>query len=237
MADDINRMSGWHWYNEKSDKKEKKPRETLYLAFKSLSATEQLKILQQATEELRAKAVLSGKVSDITRYKQAQDMWVDKASAFTVGWERMLLAHPELNYSLRYPNQNRLAPVVQQERHAQEQAAIHKLAKRYSLILFYQGKNQSDQLLAPMIQQFAEANHWALLAVSVDGKSASVFKNTGRFDRGHIKANALGVRYFPALLLVDPKNSFHQVISYGFVSINELSERILNIVNGWKPNF
>src|SRR3990167_8660165 len=96
---------GWHWYNETPFQKNKNNpnkinQEKLYQQFLQLPYSVQLKILQEATEELKDKAVLTGNVNDIAIYKRAQDMWVNKATLFTVGWEKMLLLHPDLDYSL-----------------------------------------------------------------------------------------------------------------------------------------
>lgn len=107
-------LIGWHWYNE-AHIKQQLDSQQLQATFAQLSPVAQLKVLQQATNSLRDKAILSGKVSDITAYKQAQDFWMQKATAFTMGWEQMLLAHPKLDYSLQYTHENALLPIKQQK--------------------------------------------------------------------------------------------------------------------------
>lgn len=235
MPKDMSASVGWHWYNETHSIQHKDTR--MFQAFSQLSASDRLKVLQQATRELRAKAVLSGKVSDIADYKRAQDMWVNKATKFTVGWERMLLAHPELNYGLKYSNENIMAPVMLQHQHMLEKEAIRKIAQEYGLLYFYRGARKQDILMAKFVRQFAKLYKIHLIPVSVDGHSVEIFNHKEYFDVDDVKSSALQVHYFPALVLVNPKKGSHQIISYGLKSQNELAERFLNIERHWKADF
>ena len=237
--------SGWHWYNEVVENKtknetekridKKKENESLK-AFNQLSASQQLKILQVATNNLKAKAVLSGKVSDITSYKQAQDFWVEKASQFTVGWEKMLLARPDLDYSLRFSNENSLAATSQRGKHERESNAVKVLAKDNGLLFFYRGKDKGDLQFSKVISRYVKENKFTVIPVSVDGELSPAFEN-GRITNGLEKAHALGVNYFPALVLVNPKTNQHRVVDYGFRSESELSDRLLKITDGWRAEF
>ena len=230
-------LVGWHWYNEPVKKQIKKRRDdTLIKAFNQLSPLQQLKILQMATNNLRAKAVLTGKVSDIATYKQAQDFWVSRATQFTVGWEKMLLAHPELNYGLQFSHENALAPIMQRDQHAREDGAIARLALNNGLLLFYRGKNKEDQLFTKVVSRYSKRHHLIVIPVSVDGVLSSAFENS-RQAGGMQKARALGIRYFPALVLVNPTTNRHKIVSFGFKSEDELSDRLLKISDGWKAEF
>ena len=216
---------GWHWYNEPVLVKNKK-KDPLMHVFNQLTPMQQLSILQMATKQLRARAVLSGKVTDIAAYKQAQDMWVNKATHFSVGWEKMLLLRPDLNYSLQYAHENSLAPVMAQSLHSRERVAIKKIAKNKGLILFYRGKNTGDLMFTKIVKKFCRLYRIALIAVSIDSLS-----------HGREKATALGIHYFPSLVLINPKTGAHRVVSYGFKVESELEQRLLDISDGWKPNF
>ena|SRR3990167_2670346 len=239
IADTENSVIGWHWYNEQPIQKNqdsKKQLDILYKQFQVLPASEQLKILQIATDELKDKAVLTGNVNDIANYKRAQDFWVSKATMFSVGWERMLLEHPELNYSLQYSHENALSPVMQQQEHEDQNEAISSIAKQNGIMLFYRGDNKADLLFLKVCSDFSRRYHIALLLVS-ENIPTNISNIQSRFDSNHIRANALNISYFPALLLVNPKNGSHQIIGYGFMSADEIAKRFLEIQDNWKPSF
>ncbi len=237
VADEQQPLMGWHWYNKPVKKQIKKRRdESLIKAFNQLSPLQQLKILQMATNNLRAKAVLTGNVRDIAAYKQAQDFWVSRATQFTVGWEKMLLIHPELNYGLQFSHENALAPIMQRNKHAREDAAISSLASNSGLLLFYRGKNKEDQLFTKIVSRYSKRHHLVVIPVSVDGVLSSEFTNNPQLD-GMQKARALGIRYFPAVILVNPTTNRHEIVSFGFKSEDELSDRLLKITDGWKAEF
>lgn len=239
MADTTQTVVGWHWYNEQPISKKKNNndnKEVLYKEFQQLTSSQQLKILQMATAELKDKAILTGNINDIANYKRAQDMWVSKATMFTVGWERMLLEHPELNYSLQYSHENALAPVMQQNKHLLENEAISNIAKKNGMMLFYRGDNKGDLMFVKVCATFSKEHHIALLLVS-ENTPSTLFNIPSKFDFNETRANALDIHYFPALLLINPKAGSHRMISYGFMSTDEIAKRFLNINDHWIPNF
>lgn len=232
-------LVGWHWYNEpknETDKDKKIKIKQNILIFSQLSPSKQLKILKEATENLKAKSILSGKVGDIAAYKRAQDFWVSKATQFTIGWERMLLQNPELNYSLKFSHENAMAPVMQKEMHDREKRAVSALSKNNGFIFFYRGKNKGDRMFSTILSRYSKKYHFPLIPVSVDGVLSPAFHNSQQLQEMG-KASALGVRYFPALVLVNPLKQQHEIVSYGFKSEDELSNRLLKIADGWKAEF
>ncbi len=56
-----------------------------------------------------------------------------------------------------------------------------------------------------------------------------------RTDQG--QAQHLGVKYFPAMMLVDPKQGSVRPLSYGFISQDDLVKQFLNVSGDFKPNF
>ena len=240
MAGTTQSVVGWHWYNEKSVIKKsdhhQKNADLLYVQFQKLPYHEQLKILQQATEELKDKAVLTGNVSDIAAYKRAQDMWVTKATLFTVGWQHMLLENPNLNYSLQYSHENAMAPIMQQHEHQMQNAAIADLAKDNGLLLFYRGDNPEDLMFVKVMLSFSKDYHLSIMLIA-ENKPQHFIGVHHAFDYQELRAHALGVDYFPAVLLVNPKTGAHQIVSYGYKSEDELASRMLSIFDHWKPDF
>ncbi|EFS8283617.1 conjugal transfer protein TraF [Salmonella enterica subsp. enterica serovar Typhimurium] len=56
-----------------------------------------------------------------------------------------------------------------------------------------------------------------------------------RPDQG--QAQRLGVKYFPAMMLVDPKQGSVRPLSYGFITQDDLAKQFLNVSEDFKPNF
>ena len=226
FAKEIGEPVGWHWYNQSLSLKN--PRDAARLrAFHHLPPQAQLKLLQAATTRLKDKAILSGKVSDIAAFKRAQDFWVARATQFTLGWEQMLLAHPALNYALTFPHANALAPITQRAKSHEEAQALLQLSKNHGLLFFYRAQEAVDKFSLNIVNRFAHRTHFALIMMAVDNEKTN----------GLMKANALGVNYFPALVLVNPKTGHTQVVNYGFHSEAELTRRLWQIVHHWQADF
>lgn len=226
---------GWHWYNELHEQKPIKPK-AKSKPFDKLSSLQQLKALQKVTNELKAKAILSGNVSDIAAYKAVQDFWLKKATRFTVGWEQMLLLYPELNYALKYSHENAMASIMQQSKHKREHDAIEKLSKSYGLLYFYRSHVREDKLLSKVIHTLISEYHLKAITISEDGQSDPQFRLSQQDNHG-LKAKALGVKYIPAVVLVNPASGSYRVISYGYKSEEEMKDRLLKISDGWISEF
>ncbi|WP_161544072.1 conjugal transfer protein TraF, partial [Escherichia coli] len=56
-----------------------------------------------------------------------------------------------------------------------------------------------------------------------------------RTDQG--QAQRLGVKYFPAMMLVAPKQGSMRRLSCVFISQDDLAKQFLNVSEDFKPNF
>lgn len=83
----------------------------------------------------------------------------------------------------------------------------------------------------PIIADFCRRFNLPLMPVSVDGVVSPTLMNS-RMDQG--QANRLGVRYFPALLLVNPANQRVSPVAYGLTTQDVLMERIKQVANQFK---
>jgi hypothetical protein len=70
-----------------------------------------------------------------------------------------------------------------------------------------------------------------------ENDNTNSFNKNIRVDKNYEHAHAMGVDYFPAVLLVNPKLGSYQIVSYGYQSQNELASRLLSISDHWKPDF
>lgn len=229
---------GWHWYNEiypenKEDKKDEKNRsnERNKKESKEKSAMLQMALLRQTVREAKARAILYPTEENMRSYLILQNFVMGQANMFTHIWEKTLLDYPELDYSVLHPTQNNAQHVIYAEIRKKELEAISAFSKKYGLLFFYRGNNPLDQELAPTIESFSKDNNISLIPVSIDGKNLEVFA-TSHADGG--QAEKLGIKYFPALILVDPKNQKVKPLNYGFISDSDLRRRFLQVATDFQ---
>lgn len=103
-------------------------------------------------------------------------------------------------------------------------------SEKYGLFFFYRGNNPLDQTLAPTIEAFSKEHNISLIPISMDGRTLTVF-SVSQVNRG--QAEKLGVKYFPALILVDPKNK-NTTFALWFISDSELRRRFLQIATNFQ---
>lgn len=232
---------GWHWYNELPFVKEKKrlpehkkqdePENNSAKENSPESAVTEIKKLRIVVEESKAKAILDPTEVNVRDYIALQNYVAAKATLFSQVWQKVLLDYPELDLRVVTPTQSAIQSVVYEEKRKQETAAINYFRKRYGLLFFYRGNNSLDKELAPVVNTFVAENSISFIPISVDGKVLELFAHS-RINKG--QAEKLGVRHFPALVLVDPSGNQIKPINYGFISGAELRERFLQIATNFQ---
>ena len=103
---------------------------------------------------------------------------------------------------------------------------MQKVAQTQGLLFFYRAKNPYDQREIPIVLVFCRKFNFSLIPIRVDGEVSPELRDS-RVDRG--QAQALGVRYFPALLLVNPKTKETKPVAFGLTTQDVLSTRILAV--------
>ena len=224
------KLVGWHWYNELKDSQSKVDK--LYSKFAHATPSQQVKWLKETYEKLKDRAVTTADIDDIAAFKEMQDFLVYKSSVFANNWDLMKLVRPDLDYSLEHSSSNALSPIMKQEKHAEERDNLDRISKTKGLIFFYRGKNPEDRFNAGVLKRFSARYHISLLPVSVDDSVAPDLPKSK--VNGMAKAHKYGISYFPAVLLVDPKNKRFEVASYGFMSEQSLADRLYRISTNWK---
>lgn len=227
-------FQGWNWYNESPMVKLKKPAQTHHPASAStLSATQELARFQKSLKEAKARAILYPTVEHIQQYLILQNFIVEKSRRFAEVWQETLLRNPHLDYTVLHPTENNAQQIVYSENEKQESHAIQRISKNSGFLFFYRGRQALDREVASIVADFSKNHGIHLLPVSVDHVKLSVFKNV-RDDHGESKA--LGIRYYPALLLVNPKTRAVTPVNYGYITQDELSARLLYVIQHFKVN-
>lgn len=103
---------------------------------------------------------------------------------------------------------------------------IKNLAANEGLLFFYRAENPYDQKQIPILKDFCEQYHFTLIPLSVDGVNSKELPNS-KIDKG--QADYLKVRYFPAILLVNPKTQITRPIAYGITTQDDLISRLIAV--------
>ncbi|STX81472.1 conjugal pilus assembly protein TraF [Legionella busanensis] len=223
--------AGFLWYNLEKEKKGIDKTKPSGIPFKRLSYTERDAVLRFYTMEALHKARYTKKVKDMRVFLGLQDYWLKESSRFKALFQQTMLANPQYDYAVTHPTSNLGAKITDEVRESQTIAIINRLSKSHGLLFFYRGKSPYDLKQIPIIADFCRRFKLSMIAVSVDGEVSAELMNSQR-DRG--QANQLGVRYFPALLLVNPRNSRVSPIAYGLTTQDVLMERIKQVANQFK---
>ena len=218
---------GWHWYNEIYEAKEKQVNEK---PIKKQTAEEEMIKLRETVREAKSKAILYPTEENVSDYITLQNLVAKKAAVFSSMWQKVLLDFPELSYAVLHPTENNAQHVLYEQDRQRENQAIAVYREKYGLFFFYRGDNLLDQELAPTIAAFSKENQISLIPIAIDGKILPSFVD-GVIDKG--QAKKLGIKYFPALILVDPKSQAVQPLNYGFISLDELRHRFLQVATGF----
>jgi conjugal transfer pilus assembly protein TraF len=228
---------GFHWYTHKVREvkhTKKEPMQTSVIT--TLSDTQKLSLLTQATKNTLAHALMNPTEENTARYMYAQQYWAKQDQAFVHAWQSALLKHPDLDYNLNYPTDNNAIPVRNDERHLLVEKTITEMPKHYGLILYYQGRSSISQkfisqIILPLIQNY----HFALMSVTVDGQPIIGLPNPRSVSMARItKKLHLQARYMPCVYLVNLKTHAMTPASYGFMSLGDFKVRLLDVLTDFK---
>ncbi|GHM57414.1 hypothetical protein ECZU51_60840 [Escherichia coli] len=145
---------------------------------------------------------------------------------------KAMLAHPELDYNLQYSHYN---GTVRNQLAADRSSSDRPLRNwlNTTASCFLPGQDPIDGQLAQVINGFRDTYGLECYSVSVDGVINPLLPDSGLTRQ----AQRLGVKYFPAMMLVDPKQGSIRPLSYGFISQDDLAKQFLNVSEDFKPNF
>lgn len=226
--------AGWQWYNDPI--KEVPPDEKTITPPPAMpmDIMEKLAKLQAQTKRAMYEAILYPSVPNFVKYFQMQNYWTQQAGLFSMSAKKAMLEHPELDYNLQYSHYNGTVKNQLSADYAEQRKAIETLSQRYGVMFFYRGKEPIDGQLAQVIKNFRDTYKLSVIPVTVDGVINPLLADS-RYNQG--QAEQLGIKYFPAMMLVDPKRGSVKPLSYGFISQDDLAKQFLNVSTNFKPNF
>lgn len=225
---------GWHWYNEKIiTDNSKKPREKTTFLSTSIDPTKEMAAVRATIERALNRAILHPTPDNVASYLELQNKISNQSTQFANVWQKVLLEHPELNYSLVQPTNNTAKQIYLDSYEEKESQAIAQFFKQRGLFFFYSSGCHYCQKFAPIVKSFAARHGIAVIPVTLDGESLPTFPNS-RTDLG--QARKFKVTVTPALFAVNPYTNKAIPIAYGFISESDLRQRILDIATDFKSN-
>lgn len=217
---------GFLWYNlpdeqrRAHDLEHKKPG----VAFNQLSYTDRDAVLHFYTMEALHKVRFTHQVEDERVFLAFQQYWLEEATRHGRVNQATLLQYPEYDFSVTHPTSHLGTQISRRVADETEKKQLKQIAERAGFLFFYRSSNPYDQQQIPILKAFCEQFHFKLMPVSMDGQYAVDLPNS-RLDAG--QAKALGVRYFPALLLVNPSTQAVRPIAYGLTTQDVIKHRLL----------
>lgn len=222
---------GFLWYNTPRPPVAQREQKPQGVPFNQMSYTDRDKVLHFYTMEALHRARQTKSMDDMRQFLALQDYWMKESSRFRNLFHKTMLYYPEYDYAVTHPTSSIGTKLLDSEREKNNKADIHALSNTHGLLFFYRAKNTYDQQQIAVLQDFCERFALPLIPVSVDGKRAPELPYS-RLDKG--EAEALGVRFFPAILLVNPKTEETLPIAFGFTTQDVLEQNLVNVIHHFK---
>ncbi len=226
---------GYHWYTVTPTIKHSHAINQPHKSVNNISPYQRLLLLRMKTKNILANALLKPNVTNTTNYMAVQQWWAKKDQQFVRSWQIALLLHPDLDYRLNFPTNNAAIPIRNDELKMLTSNTVMSLSKEYGLIVFYQGRSLIAKNFASILGQFIKTTHFNIISITTDGVDIDGYFNTRSIplkdvqQRLHIQKN-----YMPAIYLVDLKHKKWMPLSYGFISLQDLMTRCLDVVTNFK---
>ena len=198
-----------------------------------LSATDQVEALRKQGDELRNRAILKPTEDNVIAYMKYQREQTDMASTLADMWGRVLIAHPELDYTLQRPVSNLGKANWQEQRQSDIEATMRALNDRYGVFYFYDTRSKASQIEGPIMRSLSDNYGLAVVAVSQDGGASAEFPEYV-VDHGERARRGLPGKVTPAVALFDTVTRKAILIASGITAADDIMQRIF-ILTKTKP--
>jgi len=215
------KAEGWAWYE---DKEPEKKEEVVGNPVPVVTASERLEKYQKDLHEKQSKAVLEPTQENVREYMEQQQITMDMATEFSKSWAKVLLSHPQLDFTAKENPVTAYGVQIQKQVKKQEkESLINQISKDHALLYIYNGNELECQAFAYVVNLLIQKYDFELLAISVDGTLLEGFKNNN-VNNGIVEK--LEVTIFPALFMVNPETKIVTPISYGMKAMDSVEDNI-----------
>ena len=221
----VERDLGRYFYCTSSEVEEPTPEPTIVESHPARTATEEMDAIRPQLTVLRAQAVLDPTPQNVSAYIAYQRVQLDRASAFSDSWRRVLWAQPELDYTLQRPVSQIGKRLWLDTRKEDRERLLETLSERYGVFYFYAASCSACTEFSPILKAFSDRFGISVKAVSVDGGANAYFPNAVS-DTGQMARLGLAGAPTPAFVLFDSRSNEIIPVGFGIVTQSELEERI-----------
>lgn len=204
------------WYNfEHLRKEEEQDKELNRETLSSLPPTEQLKIVQQKLEHLKAKMVMQPTIENVRDYMVMQNKIFASSDKVSRAWQMALLKYPELANLEENPNTELGAKIKYQIDEANNKQKVQEFAEHFELIYFHQDNCRYCHSFAPVLKSLIEEYNFKLKLINIA-------------DHSQLKAQ-LNITSTPTLIGYNRANDIYVPIAHGFVPLDNLTRNIVMV--------
>jgi conjugal transfer pilus assembly protein TraF len=195
----------------------------------NIKPSQQLRAIQDDYKEIHDYAIIHpNDVQAAAADLAYKNYFYNQSHAYAISTEKALLLYPKLSANLEYPTARIATQILDHQKIEKQNIALAKVVSHhYGLFWFYKGNDQITQAMAPSLQAFANQYNIKLIGVTMDNTAIPAITDT-RLNHG--QAQTLGVKAYPGLFLVNLDKNKSYPVAYGFHSINQIKDSILNIV-------
>lgn len=191
----------------------------------------ELQALQRKIEEAKALAVLHPTTEHVQNWLELQQAIQNRSVLFADVAKRTIWQNAKLNVSRQRPPNPQGLAVYNASRIEAKNQALREIASTHGLFFFFRGDCAYCHRLAPFLKRFANTYGFKIVPMSLDGDEMPAFPNA-RYEPQ--VARNLNVQTVPAIFLVNPNaetsDKAIQPVSYGFVGLSELEDRIYKLM-------
>ncbi len=226
---------GWHFYCDPERHPQENAEEpisptTIPASAPPATSREQLDAISAELEERKAAAILNPTPDNIRAYVQYQHEQINLAHAFSDQWQRVLWATPELDYNIVAPQSTIGKRIWKDQRRQSERATLATLNERYGVFFFYLTGCVYCKAMSPALKEWSIKHGVTVQGVSLDGSLLPEWPDSIT-DYGQFTRLGLDTNIVPATVLFDSQEQEITPIAYGFVSMEELTDRIFRHIN------
>jgi conjugal transfer pilus assembly protein TraF len=214
------RYRGWFWFEEKEQQLSQNRHGKDTGQITPSEAKAEIKTLAKELEERKYMMLARPTVENVKAYREKEkEMW-DKAMLLHDAWEMANLLYPEQRDLINNPVNVHAVKMKRAQGAENLESDIAEFAKRFDLVLFFQGGCKYCEAFSPILKAFGKKYGFRIEAVSMDGSKHEFLKTA------HIPSlvEQLGIKAAPTVVAIshDSKTAFELI--RGYVTLSELEE-------------
>lgn len=218
---------GWFWYQDFAFDLKRPPNPTKNPPDDLSNPTEVMRKLREKVEDSLNLAILSPTPENLKNYAAHYFAVIQKGQRFTDAYKVMSLNYPQYDYSLKFPTNHLAQPIHIAEELKIRENKIHQFSKSHGFFFFLASRCPYCHAFSPIVKQFTEKYNISVVPITLDGGVLPEFPQAVP-DNG--SAKALKVYSLPSLYAVNPGTQQIIPIANGALSLSELEENILKIM-------